>query len=172
MLRRVCTEGVLDREVAGSEVRLERFGGGLLLAEVGAVGEGLRPQGPSVAVVVVEVLDDGGGVVGQVHDLVVEHLGLGDLEDDHGGGEDDAEEAQGERLPRLERDERQGERHERAHLELETQQEGDDDLAQHAASSSSCHNHLLEQDIIGYTPRQPFCIDLLKVHVESRSIII
>lgn len=109
----------------------------LLLAEVSSVGEGLRPQGPAVAVVVVVVLYDGRGVVGQVHDLVVEHLGLGDLEDDHGGGEDDAEETQGERLPRLERDERQRQRHQRAHLELEPQQEGDDDLAQHAASPSS-----------------------------------
>lgn len=82
-----------------------------------------------------------------MHDLVVEHLGLGDLEDDHGGGEHYTEQTEGECLPRLESDEGQSDRHERAQLELEAEQEGEDHLAQHASASATatCHTHTHSQ---------------------------
>lgn len=87
------------------------------------------------------VLDVGGGVV---VDLVVDHLrtqqirnhgdrklrwvaylGLGELEDEHGGGEHHGDEAKGEGLPGLERDQGHGDGQQGGGLELQAQHEGD-----------------------------------------------
>lgn len=65
-----------------------------------AVGKYLS-VGPAVAVVVhVGVFDDRSRMVtGVVVDVVVDHLGLGKLQNDHGGRENHREKAEGECLP-------------------------------------------------------------------------
>lgn len=113
---------------------LKKSGG---LDTVCGVGELLCFDASPVGVVVVVgdgVLDDSRRgwwrrVVLVVDDLVVDQpWRLGELEDDHGPGEDDGEETQGERLPRLEGDERQSQRNDCRCLELESQQERHDHL--------------------------------------------
>lgn len=102
--------------------------------DVGAIGELV---GAAVTWLVLEVLYQRGGVRRQMHHLVVYHFGFGDLEDDHCGREDDRQQAESEGLPRLEGDQGEGQGHQGTDLELEAEQEGDDDLAQHATPTSA-----------------------------------
>lgn len=73
-------------------------------------------------------------MLGIMHDFVVDHLWLGELEDEHCGREDHREESQGDGLPGLQGDQGEGKGQEDGGLELQTQQEWDDDLLYEAAS--------------------------------------
>lgn len=96
-----------------------------------AVGRHLRAVRPCVGVTVVVVRVHRRRVV---QDLDADHLGLGEPVDDHGGGQDQRQQAQREGLPGLERDDGDGHRDQHGRLELQAQQERDDDLPDETAA--------------------------------------
>lgn len=75
-----------------------------------------------------------------VQDLDADHLGLGEPVDDHGGGQDQRQQAQRESLPGLERDDGDGHRDQHGRLELEAQQERDDDLPDETATCAQIND--------------------------------
>lgn len=69
-----------------------------------------------------------------VHHLVVDDLWLGELEDDHGAGQDHREQTQGHGLPGLEGDQGQRERNQHGRFELDAEQERDHDFLDKATA--------------------------------------
>lgn len=73
-------------------------------------------------------------MVGVVYHLVVDNLGLGNLENNQGTGQHQREQTQSHGLPGLECNESKSQGHQYGGLQLQTQQEGQHSLADHAAS--------------------------------------
>lgn len=63
-----------------------------------------------------------------------DHFGLGEPVDDHRGGQDQWQQTQGQGLPRLQRDQGDGDRDQYGGLELQAQEERDDYFADETAA--------------------------------------
>ena len=111
-----------------NQVEKPRQRGDCKLATVRPVGE---VCGPGLVVFIDNVMVTVGR---RHHHFVVEDLRSGQPEDDEGCGEDDGQEAEGERFPRLEGDEGQCEGDDSGGLELEAQQERHDHLLHEPSS--------------------------------------
>lgn len=101
---------VTETDGGGQQWDLRRVAGRFV-----TVGRQLRAVRPGVGVPVVVVRVHRRRVV---QDLDADHLGLGEPVDDHGGGQDQRQQAQREGLPGLERDDGDGHRDQHGGLEL------------------------------------------------------
>lgn len=87
-----------------------------------------------IHMVVVDVMRMMIDVVWIMNHLVVDHLRLDQLEDGNGSGQHERQQAQSQRLPRLQGDQSHGQRDQHRSLELQTDQEGDDHLLDDTAT--------------------------------------
>lgn len=88
----------------------------------------------SVMVVHMVMIDVVWVVMREMNHLVVDYFGLDQFEDGNRSSQHERQQAQCERLPRLQSNQSHGQRHQHGSLELQTDQERDDDLLNDAAS--------------------------------------
>jgi len=73
--------------------------------------------------------------------LHADQFGFGEPVDDHGGGQDQRQQAEGQRLPRFQRDDGDGDGDQHGGLELQAQKERDDYFADETAACKRRRTH-------------------------------